>query len=298
LKTRPYSHEKDFDRIGYFLNETYQHGGKFSNWLQPRWEYMHFHTLVRDINIEKIRIFEEDGEIVGVVNIELNERDVYFQVRPNCEHIKPIMFDYADKTFQGFSQSIGKRIRVFYIHEDDHTLLEMAQTEGYEHWDNYDDHYSRYHFDKPIPKTPIPESFRVISLAEENDFNKINEVLWAGFNHEGPAPQKEIEGRRFAQQAPNFNKEITIVVIDPEGNYISYCGMWFVPQHNFAYVEPVATIPNCRRMGFGKAAVLESMRRVHSLGAEVAWVGSNQEFYKALGFETTFKFEAWVKVLE
>jgi predicted N-acetyltransferase YhbS len=259
---------------------------------------MHFHTYVRKINLEKIGIFEEDGQIVGVVNMELNERNVYFQVRQNYEHIKPSMFDYAEENFQGISQSIGKRIRGLYIHEDDQPLLKMAQSGGYEHRDDFDDHYSQYHFDNPIPKTPLPEGFRIISLVEESDFRKINEVLWAGFNHDGPAPKKEIEGRRFAQQAPNFNKELTIVVIDPDGNYISYCGMWFVPQNNFVYIEPVATIPNYRRMGFGKAAVLESMRRAHSWGAEIAWVGSDLEFYKELGFETTFKFEAWVKVLD
>ncbi len=298
MKIHSYSREKDFDRVGVFLNETYQHGNRFYNWLQPRWEYMHFHPSVREINLEKIGVFEEDEKIIGIVNIELNERNVYFQVRPNHETIKPFMFDYAEKNFQGISQSTGKLIRALFIHEDDQLLLAMAQSDGYEHWSDFDEYYSQYRLDKPIPQTPLPGGFRIISLAEENDIHKINEVLWAGFNHEGPAPKEEIEGRRFAQQAPNFNKELTIVVVDPEGNYVSFCGMWFVPQHHYAYVEPVATVPKYRRMGFGKAAVLESMRRVQSLGAEIAWVGSDLEFYKALGFEILFKFEVWVKVLD
>jgi hypothetical protein len=51
-------------------------------------------------------------------------------------------------------------------------------------------------------------------------------------------------------------------------------------------------------MGLGKAAVLESVRRVAALGAEVAWVGSGQEFYKAIGFETKFAINPWVKFLD
>jgi GNAT superfamily N-acetyltransferase len=44
--------------------------------------------------------------------------------------------------------------------------------------------------------------------------------------------------------------------------------------------ERVATDPDFRRMGLGMASVLESLRRAAELGAEVAWVGSGQEFYK------------------
>ncbi len=74
--------------------------------------------------------------------------------------------------------------------------------------------------------------------------------------------------------------------------------MWVVPENKVAYVEPVATDPDYRRMGLGRAAVLESLRRAAEFGAEVAWVGSGQEFYKAMGFETMFKFDVWVKFLD
>jgi predicted N-acetyltransferase YhbS len=298
LQTKPYNRKKDYHRVGEFLNETYQHGKKFTNWLQPRWEYMHFHPFVWEIDLGKIGIFEEDGVIVGVVNMESDERTAYFQVRPGYEFIKPLMFDYAEKHFQGISQSTGRLIRALYIYEDDHTLLKMAQSGGYEPWRDFDDHYAQLRLDQPIPQVSLREGFRTQSLAEENDLHKINRVLWAGFNHVGPAPEEEVEGRRFMQQAPNFNKDLTIVVCDPDGNYVSYCGMWVVPQHKYAYVEPVATVPEYRRKGFGKAAVLESLRQAKALGAEIAWVGSDLEFYKTLGFETMFKFETWVKTLD
>lgn len=51
-------------------------------------------------------------------------------------------------------------------------------------------------------------------------------------------------------------------------------------------------------MGLGKAAVLESMRRAAALGADTAWVGSDQEFYKAIGFEPMYAAYPWVKVLD
>ena len=51
-------------------------------------------------------------------------------------------------------------------------------------------------------------------------------------------------------------------------------------------------------MGLGRATVLETLRRIQSEGAEVAWVGSDQEFYKAIGFEKKFQRNLWVKYLD
>ena len=163
---------------------------------------------------------------------------------------------------------------------------------------DYSEEHSRIVLDKTIPEVLLPEGFTIKSLAEENDFHKINQVLWRGFNHEGPAPEEEVQGRREMQQAPNFRKDLNIVVVAPEGHYVSYSGIWYVEDNRLAYVEPVATDPDYRRMGLGKAAVLECVRRVSELGAEVVWVGSGQEFYKAIGFTKMFAIHPWVKYFE
>ena len=76
---------------------------------------------------------------------------------------------------------------------------------------------------------------------------------------------------------------------------MSYAGIWYVPENGFAYVEPVATDPDYRRKGLGAAAVLESLRRVQTEGAQIAWVGSDQEFYQAIGFEKKFQRNLGVK---
>ena len=298
MRFRPYHHEQDFDRVGDFLIETYQSGDTITNWLQPRWEYMHFHPNIKEVNLELIGVFEDAGEIVGVVNHEHAERQAYFQVRPGYEHIKPAMFDYAEENFQGISQSTGRLIRALYVNDFDTTLSQLAELRGYEKWVEFAEGYSRYWLDKPVPVVNLPEGFHLQSLSEEVDLEKINRVLWRGFNHPGYPPEEEIPGRREVMLAPNFRKDLTIVVVAPDGNYVSYSGIWVVQENRVAYVEPVATDPDYRRMGLGKAAVLECLRRAAALGANVAWVGSDQAFYKAIGFETMFAAYPWVKVLD
>ena len=74
--------------------DTYQPGDTLDNWLQPRWEYMHFHPLIKQLDLSKIGVVEERGKILGVIHFEHAEWQVYFQLRPGYNHIKTNLFDY------------------------------------------------------------------------------------------------------------------------------------------------------------------------------------------------------------
>jgi predicted N-acetyltransferase YhbS len=97
------------------------------------------------------------------------------------------------------------------------------------------------------------------------------------------------------QSGPNYRKDLAMVVQEPGGAFVAYCGMWYVPEMRCAYVEPVATDPDCRSQGIGKAAVMEGIRRCASEGATVAYVGSDQEFYRAMGFTERHTADCWLK---
>ena len=100
------------------------------------------------------------------------------------------------------------------------------------------------------------------------------------------------------QSSPNFRFDLTLVALAPNGDYASYCGMWYDAVNRFGYVEPVATDPDYRRMGLGKAVVTESMKRCGRVGAKVIYVGSGQPFYRSMGFEPLYEHHCWTKSME
>ena len=100
------------------------------------------------------------------------------------------------------------------------------------------------------------------------------------------------------QSAPTFRHDLNIVVEAPVGHFASFSGTWFDPTNRIAYVEPVATDPDYRRRGLGAAAVLEGIRRCGELGASVAYVGSDQAFYHAIGFTVAHISQCWARTLE
>ena len=100
------------------------------------------------------------------------------------------------------------------------------------------------------------------------------------------------------QSSPNFKMDQVCVVVAPDGNFAAYSGIYYVDENKFAMIEPVATDPDYRQMGFGTAVVYECLRIVQAKGAKLAWAGSDLEFYKSMGFEAKFTEYPWVKFLD
>jgi len=296
---RAYQIPNDYDLVDRFLVELYEPADRLANWLQPRWEYMHSHPYVENVDLRCIGIaVDDDGVVVGVVHPEHSPAFCYFQVRPGHSAVKPILVDWAEAHLGGWSRSLEQDMLGLYVDDTDVDLQTILTDRGYSTFSDRGEYHARTYLDAPFPETSTLEGFRLQSLAEENDLGQVNRVLWRGFGHEGPPPGEDIASRARAQQTPNYRKDLNIVAVAPAGNYVAYAGIWYVPENRVAYVEPVATDPEYRRMGLGKAAVLEAIRRTRELGAEVAWVGSDQEFYLDMGFEVVAHSTLWYRDLD
>lgn len=294
-----YSIDRDYKRVMAFLSETFDPELQASNWFPSRWEYMHFHPYFDKSNADKIRIWEADGEIVAIVHYEMQLGEAYFEFLPGYEFLKEDLFMYAlDNLYKTSSEEDKELIAFINESEEDQGLTDMAVTRMFERLEEFPQCMSVFDISDNSLDYSLPEGFSVCSLAVENDLNKVSKVFWRGFNHEGePDMKQELEDRELMQSAPNFDKRLNMVVKTPDGHYGSYAGIWYEHSRNIAYVEPVATDPDYRRMGLGKAAVLESIKAVHSLyGADKAYVGTAIDFYLSLGFKELHCNWAWKKI--
>jgi ribosomal protein S18 acetylase RimI-like enzyme len=275
VPVRAYNRDFDYEKVDRFLVEIYRPEPFLSSWLQPRWEYMHYHSLSVGLPFERFGVAEDDGQMIGLVHFEHNSAFNYLQLRPGYEHIAGDLLEWADHHLGGESVSFGRRVLGIYVDDSNVDLEVVMLDRGFEVTTRFSEASALYVINEPIPESSLPDGFELASLEDDNDLAKINRVLWRGFDHEGPPPGGEIPGREHAQRAPNFRRDLTIVAVAPNGDYASFAGMWVVAENRVAYVEPVATDPAYRRMGLGRAAVLESIRRAGAGGARVA---SDQKF--------------------
>jgi predicted N-acetyltransferase YhbS len=288
-KVRHYGYAADHERVGRFLVRTCGRTGGHINWLLPRWEYMHHHPLIRGVDLRSIGIWEARGEIVGIVHPEHQPGTAYFQIDPEHGALKGEMLEFA-AAHSSTAADGTRRLRIL-ITDRDEDFAKVAAAQGFARTAECET-TSHMRIPESSPRSSLPAGFRLKSLADDNDLRRVTRVLWRGFDHGDEPPDDAIEDRRLMQSAPSYRKDLNLVVVGPDGSFVSYAGIWYEPVHAIAYVEPVATDPDYRRMGLASAAVLEGIRRCGELGASVAYVGSGQPLYRSLGFRP--EHDAWV----
>lgn len=185
-----------------------------------------------------------------------------------------------------------------YAYDFDADLADTLEAAGYERKTSHDRPMSRFVIADAFPSITLPDGFRFRNLADHNDFEKVNRALHRGFDHTGEPSREDLEGRKLMQIGPNFMPYLTTAVEAPDGNWVSYCGMWYDRVNRFGYVGPVATDPDYRRMGLGTAAVLESIRKCGLEGADTAYVWTDKPFYLSFGFEKIHTQHCWSRRFE
>ncbi len=294
---RNYQAPEDYQRISAFLINHHQTGNHDGNWLEPTWEYMHYHPMLEPQYLDRIGIWEDQGTIVAVTHIEWRLGEAFFQFRPGYEYLQAEMLDYAEQALVSTEDDgNGNRLHVF-VNDIDKSFSDLVKARSYQHDPDEDRPTAMMVIPQPFPKISLPPGFRLVSLAEEPDWGKVHRVMWRGFNHAGEpnmSPQ-ELEDRRKMFDTATARRDLKIAVAAPNGEFVAFCGMFYQPEGRFGYVEPVATDPDYRRMGLGKAAVLEGIHRCAQLGATHAYVGSNQPFYLSFGFEVIYTSQCWQK---
>lgn len=156
----------------------------------------------------------------------------------------------------------------------------------------------------------LPEGFHFVE-PDEVDPVKLARCTWKGFDHEdkGPFenwmepdsgtdwnPVKAYNGTisGIIAPPPHATKEYDVVIANDNDEYVCYSGMWWVPQNRLAYMEPLCTIPEYRKLGLAAAALTRHYHRMKALGAKYM-TGGNNEFYQKLGYEEGWHWVMWKK---
>jgi len=285
---------QDFATISDFLAGLYVPGNRDGNWLQPIWEYAYTHPWFDESSVGRIGIWEADGRIVALAGYESRLGEAFFQFATGYRHLRHALLDHAEAHL-ALQDEDGSSVLSIFLNDWDAEFARLALQRGFARDPGADRPMTMIEIPLPFPPVTVRDGFRLVSLADENDLVRWDRVLWRGFNHPGEPPVDGPHDRLRMQFGPHYRKDLAIAVEAPGGDFAAFAGLWFEPVNRIAYVEPVATDPDYRRMGLGTAAVLEGIRRCGELGATVAYVGSTQPFYLAMGFREVARQECWVK---
>ncbi|HWT75118.1 MAG TPA: GNAT family N-acetyltransferase [Mobilitalea sp.] len=266
----------------------------YAEYTYVRWDWMTTHGYLDKSSVGRIGIWEADNEIVGVATFDCRLGKAFCLTLPEYTSLKKEMLIYSMEKLSNDS-NFGIVIR-----DNDLSFQDIAAQLGFVATEEKECDAAFYH-DKTSTDYKLPEGYHITTMKETFDLYKYRRVLWKGFNHElngegefslSKEDEQEVKDEMIR---PNVDLNLKVAVVAPDGNFVSYCGMWYDPEAGYAVIEPVATDPDYRKMGLGKAAVLEGIRRVGILGAKVAFVGSSQQFYYSIGLRPYSTATVWRK---
>lgn len=241
---------------------------------------MYFHPEFDRASENTIGLWYSGNELVGAAIYDHYFGEAFFAAKAGHEKLEKTIIDYM---IENFSDENGLGIAV---NDDDSRTSSLLKENG----------FTVHEQAENILELVLDGTYLTAALSEDlsfadsdirSDVYKHHELLWKGFDHDGEPPTDEDTMRRQKEMlsAPDINAGLHVIVQNPDKEYVAYCGAWYDKTTDYVYIEPVCTVPQYRGRGIAKAVLFETLKRSYELGARKAYVISEMDFYKRLGFK-------------
>lgn len=280
--------KNDYDALIDFLVQLSNEDMNHINWNWARFEWMIEHPDTDKLSLEKIGLWWEKGNIVGAAIYDMYLGEAFCGTLKTHMDILPEILNYAYRYFKD-ENGLGIAIR-----NEDLKAIEKAIDLGFEKV-NQTENVMMLGLDNIIPSR-IPADIVIREYNPAENPREFAWLLWQGFDHGNDQAEFESKDSPKQQLRKHLDKRLSLSAVDSSGNIVGYVCLWHSPETDYAYVEPVCTIPEFRNMGISKALLTEAFSRVNKLGAKKAIVISDMDFYKKLGFVNLALFSFYWKL--
>lgn len=300
IKSKQFT-QSDFKKVSDFLKLTYDEMS--SNWYIDRWNFCRYFAQNRlgvfDIWPSTVGMWVDDNDkIIAIVCSEGEQKgEAFFQLRPMDydEQLINEMIDFAEENLC-ISKDGSNHLYIRPNNICKNNIINVLTNRGYSQEERFETDSSMNI--EGIFNVELPEGFRII---EAKDVSVSSRGLAHGKafgNTDSDTPEyleERIIGYTGLVKAPDYKGDLDLCIIDKKGEIASFTTVWYDEVNSIGILEPVGTIPKYRRLGLGKAVIYEGINRIKRLGAKKIHVGSNQNFYKAIGFNVEATTEIWYK---
>ncbi len=181
--------------------------------------------------------------------------------------------------------------------DTDSARIALLAENGYVRHQSAGIHFSRI-LDDSLPDLVLPHGarFRHVSDGEADARAELHRDAWSVWGQS----KHTNELYRRLRAAPLYDPDLD-VVLEFEGQLVSYCVCWLDTDNQVGYFEPVGTRPEAAGRGFGRAVVREGLRRLREKGMRRAFVGTASvnepaaALYASAGFDVVERSHSYVK---
>lgn len=268
--------KENFQDVCDFLVELNEADKNHINWNWARFEWMYEHPEFDKESLETIGLWWDDKKVVGAAIYDMYFGEAFCGVLPEYKELYKEVLAYTEEKLRDDSGIL------FAIADDDADSIQVAEKFGFVK-DEQTENMMKIRLDSELEYS-LKEEFHIETLNPAKEPYEFSWILWQGFDHGTDREVFEQEDEKMVQDRPHLQEELSVVAKNEQGENVAYCCLWYDKRTSYAYVEPVCVAPDYRGNGIAKSIVYEALNRVAKMGAKEAYVISDMDFYKKLGF--------------
>ena len=267
--------EQDYQAVCDFLISLNEPDKRYINWNWARFEWMYEHPEFDKDLIEHIGLWWEHDRVVGAAIYDMYFGEVFCGVLPEYKDLYADILVYAE---QSLSDDEGLAVA---IEDNDNEKIQIAKQLGFKKIDQTENVMSceiqRHR------KYVMEEEIHIVELDPGKEVEQFAWILWQGFNHGTDREEFEKNDGHIKQIRKHLNTRLSLAAVNMQNEPVAYVCLWYDKRTDYAYIEPVCTVPNYRGKGIARALLFEAFNRACEMGATTAYVISDMVFYSKLG---------------
>ncbi|MBR2671632.1 MAG: GNAT family N-acetyltransferase [Oscillospiraceae bacterium] len=271
--------DEDYEAVCDFLIELNRKNKTHINWNWARFEWMMEHPEFNKSLRSSIGLWRSEDKVVGAAIYDMYYGEAFCGALPEHAELFPEILDYA---YRELKDDSGLAVA---IDTENTAEIRAAELAGFRRIDQKET-IMELSLDRDF-SSDLPGGLKLREMDQVADRDALEWLFWQGFDHGNDREEFERSLDHVPHIRKHFNRALSLSAVDPAGEPVSHCSLWFHQDTDYAYVEPVCTVPAYRGKGIASALLTEAFARAKALGAKKAYVISDLPFYKDLGFEIT-----------
>ena len=286
MEFRQYT-ELDYDKVIDFLIKLNEVDMTHINWNWARFQWMMGHPETDYSLLDSIGLWFDENKIVGAAIYDMYFGEAFIDALLGYRHLLPEIADYA---YENMKDENGLGIAV---NDNDKELQTILAGKGFA---SVDQHETVMQIDiDNLREYVLPDGLKMVNPDPVEDNEAMQWLFWQGFDHGTDYEEFKKTEQKQGRERKYLKKEIGIAAQNEKGELVSFCCLWYMDGTDYAYGEPVCTIPSYRGKGIARSLIYEALNRVKEMGADKAYVISDNPFYEKLGFRKTETYTFWWK---
>lgn len=303
--SRSYSAEPDLHQMLALLMEARA--------LTSDWRYAHvgellFNFFMIDCHLDPqqhIRLWHDNqGKLVAYAL--LGEDPAFdYQVLPEAEWagIETAALAWAETLVAELCQhdaSLWGGSLVSGARQDDAKRIAFLEQKGFRRGGDFSEVNMLRSLAEPVPEPVLPPGCQVRAFAGADEIPNRAEAyreVWL------PWTVGYVTDNNYARfmRLPGYDRELDIVTVAPDGVIAAYVNGWIDPVNRIGDFGPVGARAAYRRQGLTRAALLESLRRMQTLGMERVCISTGvsntpaRRLYESVGFTIVNQYLEYIK---